>query len=169
MDPQNAPERLRTLPSWLINQVAAVSHRLVGESLRTAHSAHRHHYAVLAALAESGPTSQADLGRRIGLDRSDVTAAVNLLVGNGMLERTPDPGDRRRNVVSLTPAGLAHLAEIDAVLGEAQQELLAPLTEEDRDVLVRLLRRVAAHHGALDEPHHAHHTHPTHDGAVGGH
>lgn len=151
MDAPDAPERLRTLPSWLINQVAAVSHRLVAENLRHTHSAHRHHYAVLAALAEGGPSSQADLGRRIGLDRSDVTAAVNLLEEHGMLERTPDPADRRRNLVSLTPAGVAHLAEVDAVIGAAQDDLLAPLTDADRAALIQLLRRIAAHHGALTD------------------
>jgi len=149
VDPQNAPERLREQPSWLLNQVSAVSHRLIGESLRTAHSMHRHHYALLAALAESGPTSQAELGRRIGLDRSDVTASVNLMEGHGMLERVPDPADRRRNLVSLTDAGHAHLSEIDGVIGAAQAELLAPLDDRDRAELVSLLTRVARHHGVL--------------------
>jgi len=147
VDPQNAPERLRELPSWLLGQVSAASNRLVAETLHAAHSSHRNHYALLATLAESGPTSQAELGRRIGLDRSDVTAVINLLEEHGFLERVPDPADRRRNLVSLTEAGSAHLATMDAVVGRAQAELLAPLDEADRATLVSLLKRIAAHHG----------------------
>ena len=148
VDPKNAPERLRELPSWLLSQVSAASNRLVAETLHAAHASHRNHYALLATLAESGPTSQAELGRRIGLDRSDVTAAVNMLEGHGFIERVSDPADRRRNLVSLTSGGAEHLALMDAVVGRAQAELLAPLDEADRATLVSLLKRVAAHHGA---------------------
>jgi DNA-binding MarR family transcriptional regulator len=146
VDPQNAPERLRQLPSWLLGQVATASSRLVAETLHAAHSSHRNHYALLATLAEAGAISQAELGRRIGLDRSDVTALVNLLEGHGFIERVPDPADRRRNLVSLTSAGTDHLVAMDAVVGGAQAELLAPLDEADRVTLVRLLRRILAHH-----------------------
>ena len=146
VDPQNAPERLRQLPSWLLGQVATASGRLVAETLHAAHSSHRNHYALLATLAEAGAISQAELGRRIGLDRSDVTALVNLLEGHGFIERVPDPADRRRNLVSLTAAGTDHLVAMDAVVGRAQAELLAPLDEADRATLVRLLGRLAAHH-----------------------
>ena len=148
MDPTNAPERLRELPSWLLGQVSAASNRLVAETLHAAHSSHRNHYALLATLAESGPTSQAELGRRIGLDRSDVTAVVNMLEGHGFIERVPDPADRRRNLVSLTEAGSAHLIVMDDVVGRAQAELLEPLDEADRATLVRLLKRIAAHHSS---------------------
>jgi DNA-binding MarR family transcriptional regulator len=148
VDPQNAPERLRELPSWLVNQASLHAQRVVNEHLRDAQVAHRYHYSLLAALAESGPTSQADLGRRIGLDRSDVTASVNLMEHGGMLARVPDPADRRRNLVSLTEAGRRHLAELDKAVETAQDDLLAPLTEEERSELVRLLRLLADHHGA---------------------
>jgi DNA-binding MarR family transcriptional regulator len=147
VEPHNAPERLKALPSWLINQASTHAQRIVAEHLHGAHVGHRYHYSLLAALAETGPTSQAELGRRIGLDRSDVTATVNLMEQLGLLERVPDPADRRRNLVSLTEPGRRHLEEMDAVVSAAQNDLLAPLSGPERAELVRLLRLVAQRPG----------------------
>ena len=109
-------------------------------------NAHRQHYAVLSALAEFGPASQAELGRRCSIDRSDMVALVNELTAREQVERTPDPADRRRNVVTLTPGGIRRLRQLDKVVGEVQAELLAPLSTGERDQLVRLLTRVLEHH-----------------------
>ena len=104
-----------------------------------------YHYRLLAALAESGPASQAELGRRSGIDRSDIVASVNELAEAGFVERTADPADRRRNVVTITPAGVRHLGRLDGVLDEIQGELLAPLSAGERDQLIRLLSRILDH------------------------
>jgi DNA-binding MarR family transcriptional regulator len=98
-----------------------------------------YHYRLLAALAEFGPGSQITLGQHTSMDRSDVVAALNELAGRGLVERAADPADRRRNVVSVTPAGLAELAALDHVVARVQDELLAPLSGDDRDHLLRLL------------------------------
>jgi DNA-binding MarR family transcriptional regulator len=138
------------MPSWLINQLSMHAHRVVADRLRTAHVAHRYHYSLLAALAESGPASQADLGRRSGLDRSDVTAAVNDLQEQGAVERTEDPADRRRNVVSITRAGQQHLDAMETLLRAAQDELLAPLSPAERAELTRMLTVLLDHHTPTD-------------------
>ncbi|MGH9259145.1 MAG: MarR family winged helix-turn-helix transcriptional regulator, partial [Acidimicrobiales bacterium] len=94
-----APARLRALPSWLINQVAIPANRLVTEVLASADT-RRHHYSLLTALDEFGSASQADLSRRTTIDRSDMVATVNELAEHGLVERAPDPTDRRRNVIT---------------------------------------------------------------------
>jgi MarR family transcriptional regulator, lower aerobic nicotinate degradation pathway regulator len=139
------PSRLRNLPSWLVNQVAIAGNRLVAEALAGA-GKRRHHYALLVALDEVGPASQADLGRRIMIDRSDMVAAVNELGEQRLVERAPDPDDRRRNVVTITAAGRKRLRELDRLVAGAQDELLAPLSAAERTRLVRLLTRVVDHH-----------------------
>jgi DNA-binding MarR family transcriptional regulator len=133
--------RLRALPSWVINQVAITANRLTDRTLADAGS-RRYHFAMLAALDEYGPSSQADLGRCTGIDRSDVVAAVNTMVDQGFLRRSPDPADGRRNIVTLTDAGKEHLASLDDVISEAQRELLHALSATEADTLMRLLRRV---------------------------
>jgi MarR family transcriptional regulator, lower aerobic nicotinate degradation pathway regulator len=140
-----APTRLRTLPSWLINQTAIPAQRLVAAGLAE-RGATRQQYALLAALDERGPASQAALGRRGGIDPSDMVALVNELVAGGLVARTPDPHDRRRNVVTITDEGREHLERLDALVAKLQDDLLAPLTPAERSKLVRLLTKLVAHH-----------------------
>jgi MarR family transcriptional regulator, lower aerobic nicotinate degradation pathway regulator len=145
MDTRSAPTRLRSLASWLLNQNAVTARQLVAGRLAGV-SAHRYHYSMLAALDEFGPMSQAALGRRVGLDRSDVAAAVAELAGRELLERAADPLDRRRNSVRITPAGLEQLRALDRIVATAQDELLAPLSAAERRQLLELLARLADHH-----------------------
>jgi DNA-binding MarR family transcriptional regulator len=138
-----APARLKATPSWLISQTASVTQRLVTDGL-TRIGAHRSHYSVLAVLEEFGPASQAALGRRTGIDRSDMVALINELADRGLVERTPDPTDRRRNVIAITKPGLQHLANLDKAISRIQDELLAPLSPAQRTQLVALLTKVLA-------------------------
>ncbi|MBF6192199.1 MarR family transcriptional regulator [Nocardia sp. CDC186] len=142
---ENAPARLTAKPSWLLTQLAVHAHRLASDSFAEA-GARGYHFRILAALEEFGAASQADLGRRCNMDRSDVVAAINELAGPGFVERTPDPDDRRRNIVTLTEAGERQLRRIDRALDKAQDDLLGPLSAEDRADLTRLLARLLAHH-----------------------
>jgi MarR family transcriptional regulator, lower aerobic nicotinate degradation pathway regulator len=108
--------------------------------------ARRHHYVLLAALDEVGSASQAELSRRTTIDRSDMVATVNELAERGLVQRAPDPTDRRRNVVTLTDAGHRHLRKLDTLLAKVQDDLLAPLSPDEREQLVHLLTRVVDHH-----------------------
>ena len=101
-DPDAAPSRLLSKPTWLIGQVSVHAHRLLTEALAGA-GARGYHYRLLAALDEFGPASQATLGRRTEMDRSDVVAALNELAAQGFVERTADPDDRRRGPTRTRP------------------------------------------------------------------
>jgi MarR family transcriptional regulator, lower aerobic nicotinate degradation pathway regulator len=139
------PTRLARLPSWLISETSRHAHRLVTEKLAAA-GARGYHYRLLAALAEFGAASQASLGRRTGMDRSDVAAALSELADRGLVRRSPDPADARRNVVTITASGTAQLARLDHVLTGVQDELLAPLSPAERAQLTGLLTRISEHH-----------------------
>jgi DNA-binding MarR family transcriptional regulator len=141
----DSPRRLRSLPSWLTSQVALRGDRLVSDALAGA-GVRKHHFTVLTALAEAGAVSQADLGRRLWLDRSDLHAVLNDLERAGWVARVRDEADRRRNLVRLTPDGEEELARWDAHVEAAQDALLAPLSPDERRELATLLERVVAHH-----------------------
>lgn len=141
------PRRLTELPSWLLSQATARGHRLVNEAL-AAERVRRNHYTTLLALREGGAASQAALGRRLGIDRSDMHAVLNDLEARGFVERVRDERDRRRNSVALTAEGARALERLDARVEDAQQELLAPLTDRQRRELRRSLARIAAPEGA---------------------
>ncbi|MEU5876593.1 MarR family transcriptional regulator [Spirillospora sp. NPDC047279] len=139
------PARLLELPTWLISQTSVHAHRLLAEAFAEAGS-RGYHYRLLAALVEYGPASQATLGRRTGIDRSDVVAALNDLADRDLIERSPDPSDRRRNIVTVTSAGREHYRRLDTGLTGVQEELLAPLSAAEREQLVQMLARVLEHH-----------------------
>lgn len=143
MSDDQTPRRLRDIPSRLLTQTASHAHRLVAQHLGEFRT---HHYALLAALAETGPSSQAALGRRCGMDRSDVTAAVTELAARGLLRRTLDPAHRRRNIITLTAQGETALQDLDRRVRQAQDEVFAPLTPDERAQLSELLTRLLAHH-----------------------
>jgi DNA-binding MarR family transcriptional regulator len=132
------PRRLRRLPTWLSNEVARRGQRLVAEALRK-EGARRQHFAVLTSLSEQGAASQAALGRRLWIDRSDLHAILNELEGAGLVARVRDEQDRRRNLVTLTPAGKAALKRLDKTIDAAQSALLEPLSASERREFRRLL------------------------------
>jgi len=138
------PERMRRLPSWLASELARRGQALVLEALAQ-EGVRRQHFAVLTSLAEQGAASQADLGRRLWIDRSDLHALLGELEQDGLVARVRDAEDRRRNVVTLTPAGKAALARLDERVDSAQRVLLEPLSAKERRELIRLLKRVVSH------------------------
>jgi MarR family transcriptional regulator, lower aerobic nicotinate degradation pathway regulator len=141
------PSRLMSKPTWLISQASIHAHRLLTDALAGVNS-RGYHYRLLAALEEFGPASQATLGRRTEMDRSDVVAALNELADRSLVKRTTDPHDSRRNVVTITSTGRTQLKRLDDILTAVQGELLKPLSRRERRMLVDLLARVIAHHSA---------------------
>ena len=139
-----APLRLRRLVSWEANKVATIGTRLTSQRM-TANE--RGDFAVLAALQEFGDLSQADIGRRLVLDRKDVNTIATRLERDGYVRRRTDLDDRRRKVLVPTPAGLAHLDRLQAHADEVQKSLLVGLTSAEQDELVRLLDLVHTAHG----------------------
>jgi DNA-binding MarR family transcriptional regulator len=123
---------------------AAQARRVAGEAL-AAVGARKDHFVVLAALAEFGPASQATLSGRTRIYKSDLVSVLNDLGDGGLICRTPDPADKRRNVITITDHGERRLAELDRVLEGVNDYVMAPLGRDERAQLFDLLGRVNAH------------------------
>ncbi|MFD9497336.1 MarR family winged helix-turn-helix transcriptional regulator [Streptomyces sp. NPDC060005] len=136
-----ALERIQSLPSWLVGRVAARARGLVAEALATEGLKLMHH-AVLAASSEYGPLAQAELGRQVAVDPKDVVGILNDLQQAGLVLRAPDPDDRRKNAVTITPKGADVLTRCAALAEAANAELLAPLTPDEQGQLTALLTRL---------------------------
>ncbi|MEV4152604.1 MarR family transcriptional regulator [Nocardia salmonicida] len=153
--PESTPARWANLPTWLLTQTGNHAHRLVTEGFAAA-DARGYHYRLLSSLDEFGPASQATLGRRSGIHVSDMVATINELADHNLVERTPDPTDRRRNVISLTTPGKRQLRRLEKQLARSQEELLEPLSPLEREHMTELLLKLLDHHnrrtGATDEP-----------------
>jgi DNA-binding MarR family transcriptional regulator len=144
-DDLEPPARLRALTSWQASKVSTIGARATARRMRlTARS----DFAVLAALEEYGALSQADLGRRLGLDRNDINGIVTRLQTGGHIDRQADPDDRRRNLVTINQSGMGYLEHIQRNADEAQAELLSGLDADERRQLHALLAKtLEAHRG----------------------
>lgn len=99
-------------------------------------------WAALAKLSEAGPCSQNQLGRLTAMDIATIKGVIDRLTARGLTETSPDPGDGRRLLVSLTRAGqqLAEKALPNALA--ITRETLAPLDAREREILVALLGKL---------------------------
>ena len=100
-------------------------------------------YPVLARVGDEGALRLTDLAAALGLDTSTVSRHVQYLATKGLVERQPDPDDRRAGVLRLTRAGHAALARIRSVRRDMLESLFEGWTQKDQRELGRLLSRFA--------------------------
>ena len=106
-------------------------------------------YQVLAAAAGDEHGSQLALAQHLGVDRTVMTYLLDDLEAAGLIERRPDPADRRARRIVATPDGRTCLARLDERLRAAEEQLLSGLDAgPDRQVFRTLLRRLALHASA---------------------
>lgn len=108
-------------------------------------------YRVLVFLAPRGRPAT-HVAALLGVTPSTVTSVVDGLVTRGLVQRSSDPADRRRVVLSLTTAGVDTVRHGDAVVGAALDRLLARLAPSEAETaLVGLELLNKAMELALDE------------------
>ncbi len=100
-------------------------------------------FAALARIREHGPATQNLLGRMTAMDPATIQGVVRRLVARGLMERRPDPEDRRVKVLSLTVAGARLARRAIARARRITHETLAPLAASERALFVDLLRKLS--------------------------
>jgi MarR family transcriptional regulator for hemolysin len=96
-----------------------------------------------------GKPSQSDLAKRLRVENATVTRMVDILSKEGLVEREPDPTDRRVNLLSVSPKGEEALRDIFAVYDRVRTHILAVVPPERYDELGALFDTMLAR---LDEP-----------------
>ncbi|WP_335981866.1 MULTISPECIES: MarR family winged helix-turn-helix transcriptional regulator [Streptomycetaceae] len=107
------------------------------------HGLRLRHYALLRYLSAVEGARQRELSDRLGYDPSAIVSLVDDLQRLGLVERRPDPGDRRNRIVVLTKDGEQLLRDSEQDGARVTDDLLAPLGAEDRRTLHALLLRIA--------------------------
>ena len=102
-------------------------------------------FGVLMWVERLQPVCQKEISDRLGTDPSDLVAVFDMLERAGFVSRGRDPKDRRRYALTLTPSGEEQLGRFRVVAAEVQDELLAPLDDDDRATFQRLVERVVEH------------------------
>ncbi|GAV37606.1 MarR family winged helix-turn-helix transcriptional regulator [Streptomyces acidiscabies] len=135
------PPSLLALPSYLAGHVARIGHDALVEAVGR-HGLRLPHFATLTALADFGPLPQHVLADRLGFQRSHLGGYLDLIEERGLVHRTRDPADRRRQLVGLTEEGTRLQRTLWQVAEELQDSFLACFTPAERETLTALLLRL---------------------------
>jgi DNA-binding MarR family transcriptional regulator len=115
------------------------------EAMRRLRDVHIQHelsprqFQLLGVLHDDGATGQRDLGQSMGVDPSVLVALLNPLEAAGFVSRERDAADRRRHMVTLTPAGEQKLEQAAAAQRDAEDALFADLGDDQREQLRTVL------------------------------
>jgi DNA-binding MarR family transcriptional regulator len=107
-------------------------------------------YQVLSAAAQGTVGSQLALAQHLGIDRTVMTYLLDDLEAANLIERRPDPADRRARRVVAPPRGAQLLTELDGRLRAAEASLLTPLDQEAGKSFRAQVRLLATRLDALD-------------------
>ena len=98
-------------------------------------------YSMLMALNDSGPQRASDLVEIFSVDKGAVSRQVQALLELDLIERTPDPEDRRAMILAISEEGHRRLANISASRRHELSRRLGDWTEQDLSAFVRSLGR----------------------------
>lgn len=101
-------------------------------------------FQVLAVAATDSCRNQASIAEHLGLDRTVMTYLVDDLERGGLVERRPDPADRRSRRIVLTDAGRATFDTAQATLGTVERHVLGALSDTEAHQFRSLLLRATS-------------------------
>jgi DNA-binding MarR family transcriptional regulator len=139
------PKELLTSPTFLAKRVGfAIKERMMEAFEESGLSMYDH--AILTLLDEDPTETQAQIADALGYDRSHLVGVLDDLEERGLIERRRDTQDRRRHLVTMTPAGAKALTRLRAIVSQVEEEYFEPLNATERKTLTSLLGRLAGHH-----------------------
>jgi DNA-binding MarR family transcriptional regulator len=99
----------------------------------------------LNAVAAGTAGSQAALAQDLGVNRTTMTYLIDDLERAGLVQRRPDPQDRRNRQVVATDHGRRLLGELNRCIRQVEDQVFAGLSDQEQETLAGLLRKAAAH------------------------
>ena len=140
----------RTL-GFVLNDVARLMRKRFEQRARAAAlGLTRAQAAVLAYLARQEGINQAALAQLLELEPITLARLLDRLQAAGLVERRPDPKDRRAHLLYLTAAAYPLLDRIFALAAEVREDALAGVAEADRGRLLDLLIEMKANLVAVE-------------------
>lgn len=127
-----------------INRFFGVAGALATRLIETQFGLTRREWGVMATLAEVEGLLSSELADAAKLDRARTSRALGGLEEKGLVLRTPQPGDRRRVLVSLTPQGRAMYECILPVMARFNMEIASSLSAQEQVHLDAMLVKLRA-------------------------
>ncbi len=97
---------------------------------------------VLLALEEGGALSQKDLALRARVEQPTMAEMLARMERDGIIERAPNPADKRGTLTTLTRRSRARLPKAKAAMMRGEHEAMAGLTAQEKAQLLGLLQKV---------------------------
>jgi DNA-binding MarR family transcriptional regulator len=137
-----------------IGRMLYLAHRAVHDELDRRlheHGASLWNWLLLDKAANADDASQRELAELMRIEPPTLVRHLDKLAEEGLVERRPDPADRRVLRVVVTDAGHARLSELRKVVHAVDDELRGILTKRDAEVLGRALPRIHAYFDQDDQ------------------
>jgi DNA-binding MarR family transcriptional regulator len=134
---------------WSLGVIFRAYVKATSDAVASVPGGHRG-FQVMAAAARSRVQSQSALAQQLGIDRTVLTYLIDDLERFGLVERRPNPDDRRNRQIWPTERGAEALDIFESRLDAAETHVLSALSESDRETFKALLRQVASHVNAAD-------------------
>lgn len=99
---------------------------------------------VLVALKKRQALSQSELARIARVEQSSMAQLLNRMERDGLIERVPDPNDKRSRLISLTATASRHLPKGKTILDAACKIALDGFNQKEIDQLAGLMARINA-------------------------
>ncbi len=99
-------------------------------------------FPVLTMLRTGKKLSQKDLAQCVRIEQPSMAQLLARLERDGMVKRSPDPGDGRSSLISITRKALAILPQIDAAVDAGNEMALAGMSDAEIGMLIDLLQRL---------------------------
>jgi DNA-binding MarR family transcriptional regulator len=135
------PRALLESTGYLLARAGSESRRRFVEALAT-QDLSLAAYGVLMILGGGGELTQRALGDAVGIDPRNLVPILDDLEARGLLTREAHPRDRRRHTVRLSPTGRKQLGLLARAGAQAEDDLLGPLSKQERRALHSLLTRL---------------------------
>jgi DNA-binding MarR family transcriptional regulator len=152
LGPPGLPDALKRYTGFLLSRAGTIAQKRFASRLEAVGLTPRM-WGALNVLEAAGPMTQGGLCKGTGMDPSSMVSTIDELESKGLVERRPHPNDRRAHALHVTDAGRETLDRGRKVARAAQEELLAPLDEAEREQLRGLLVRLVSGSGDADRAH----------------
>lgn len=137
------PLELEALPGHYIRRLQQIAVAVFLQETE-AHGLTPVQYAALNQVARTPGVDQRTLARLVGQDTSTTAGVIDRLEARGLMRRQSSPEDKRVRLLQVTEEGSALLAAITPDIVSAQERILNPLTQAEREEFMRMLRTIVA-------------------------
>ncbi|MFT3939318.1 MarR family winged helix-turn-helix transcriptional regulator [Rhodopseudomonas sp.] len=137
-------------PGYMTNWAARLFARAIDRKLRAA-GISSGQLPVFFALGDGEALSQKALTRAAAIEQPTMAATLIRMERDGLIERNPDPSDKRSALISLTPAAMDKVRIVREAIAMVNSAAVADLDPEETKAYLAILQRVIRALDAIPE------------------